>query len=88
MLNNFQGNVLTLGTIASVVNIVAQGVMMKEEPIIISHKLKFYVLIAESSFIDLCDSSYDDKHSFLDVVVLVFVNSQAVEKQLLRMNVP
>jgi len=55
VLNNSQDIVLTLGRFASLVNIVAQGVMMKEKPNANPHESKFYVLIAESSFIDLCD---------------------------------
>ncbi len=62
------------------VNIIAQGVMMKEKPNAIPHKSKFYVLIAESSIIDLCDSFDEDKHSFLDVVVLIFMNLWVVKK--------
>jgi hypothetical protein len=62
--------------------------MTKEDPSAISHKSKFYVLIAGSSSINLCDSFDDNRHSFLDVVVLVFVNSRAIEKQLLQMDVP
>jgi hypothetical protein len=42
-----QDNVVTLGTITSVVNIVARGILMKEKPIAVSHDSKFYVLIAK-----------------------------------------
>jgi len=56
---------------------------MKEEHNVISHKSKFYALIMESSFINLCDSFDGERHSFLDVVVIVSVNSRDAKKQLL-----
>jgi hypothetical protein len=80
VLNNPQDIVLTLGKTTSMANIVAQGVTMKEKPNAICHESKFYILITESSFIDLCDYFDEDKHSFFYVVVLVFVNSRVVEK--------
>jgi hypothetical protein len=56
VINNFQYIVVTLGTTALMANIVVGGIMMEEKPIVISHNLKFSILIVESSFIDLCDS--------------------------------
>jgi hypothetical protein len=61
-------------------NIAAKGVVMKEKPTIISHNLKFFILIVESSFIDLYDSSDEDGPSLFDVVVPISVNSQPIEK--------
>jgi hypothetical protein len=57
VLNNFQGNVVTSGIAASVVNIVTEGIMIKEKPIMLSHNSKFSILIMESLFIDFYDSS-------------------------------
>jgi hypothetical protein len=72
--NNFQNIVLTLGTIASVTNIVAKGVMMKEKPNAISHDFNFFVLIMESLFINLYDSSDKDDPTLPNVIVPNFVN--------------
>ncbi len=47
MLNNPQDNVVTLGTITLVANIVARGILMKEKPIAVSHDSKFYVSIVK-----------------------------------------
>jgi hypothetical protein len=63
-----------------VANIAANGVVMKEEPTTISHNLKFFILIVESSFIDLYDSFDEDGPSLFDVVVPISVNSQPIEK--------
>jgi hypothetical protein len=52
-----------------------EGIVMKEEPNPISHDLKFFVLLVESLFIDLCDFSNEDGPSLLDVVVPLCVNS-------------
>jgi hypothetical protein len=46
---------------------------MKEKPILISHDSKFYVPMAKSSFIDLCDSFDEDGPSLLDVVIPIYV---------------
>ncbi len=71
--------VLTSSTIASMANIATKGVLMKEEPIVVYHSSKFFVLIAKSLLINLCD--YSDEHNpSLPNVVFVFVNSQADEK--------
>jgi hypothetical protein len=75
----------TLGTTALVANIVAGGIMMKEEPNLISHDSKFYILMAKSSFIDLCDSFHKEGSSFPNVVVPIFVNSQHIEEQHLHL---
>jgi len=75
VLNNFQGNVVTSGIAASVVNIVTEGIMIKEKPIMLSHNSKFSILIMESLFIDFYDSSNKENLSFLDILVLVVRNS-------------
>jgi len=75
VLNNSHDIVLTLGTNASVVNIVAKNIMMKEEPNLVSHDSKFYIVMVKSLFINLCDFSNKDSPSFPNVVVLVFMNS-------------
>ncbi len=56
------------------------GVLMKEKPITIFHDSKFFVLIVESWFINLCDFFDEDSPSPLDVVVHVFANLQADKK--------
>jgi hypothetical protein len=56
--------ILMFGTTTLVVNILAQGVLMKEKPTAVSHDLKFSIPIAESSFINLCNS-YDEDDLFL-----------------------
>jgi hypothetical protein len=56
-------------------NITVKGILTKEKPIAISHNSKFYVSVAKSSFINLCDSSDEDGRSFPNVVVPVFMNS-------------
>ncbi len=85
--NNSQDNVVTLGTSASMANIVVRSVVMKEKPNVIFHDSKFFVPIVESLFIDLCDSSNEDDLSPLDVVVPISMNSWADEKQALRTEV-
>ncbi len=75
MLNNSPNVVLTLGTTTSMANIATKGVLMKEKPTSIFQDSKFFVLIAKSSFSDLCDSFDKNDLSFLNVVVLAFVNS-------------
>ncbi len=75
VLNNSQDNVVTLGTAASMANIVMKSVVMKEQPTVIFHDSKFFVPIADSLFIDLCDSSNKDDLSPLDVVVPISMNS-------------
>jgi len=72
--NNSHDIVLTLGTNASVVNIIAKNIMKKEEPNLVSHDSKFYILMAKSSFINLCDYSNKDSPSLHNVVVSVFMN--------------
>jgi hypothetical protein len=54
--------------------------VMKEEPIAASRNLNLFFLIMELSFIDLYDSFDEDVLYLLDVVVLIFVNSQPIEK--------
>jgi hypothetical protein len=73
--NNSQDTVLAPRIIASVANIVAENIVMKEEPNLVSHNLKFFISMAESLFIDLCDFFNEDNPSFLDVVVHVYMNS-------------
>jgi hypothetical protein len=46
-------------------NIVAKGIMMKEEPNLVSHDSKFPVLMAKSSFINLYDFFEKTTHPFL-----------------------
>jgi hypothetical protein len=75
--NNFQNIVLTPGTITLVTNIVAEGVMMKEKPNAIFHDLIFFVLITESSFINLYDSSDKDDPTFPNVIVPNSMNFKA-----------
>ncbi len=84
VLNNFQDIVVTLGIITLVANITMGGVLMKEKPIVIFHNSNFFVLIAESPFINICDSSNEDGPSPLDVVVHVFTNLQVDKKMLFR----
>ncbi len=79
--NNSQDFFLTPITIASMANIVVEGVLMKEEPNAIFDNSKFFVPIVESSFINLCDFSNEDNPSLLDVVVPIFMNSRADKKQ-------
>ncbi len=55
---------------------------MKEEPNVIFHNSKFYVLTTESSFINLCDSFDKDNPTLPNVVVLFFVNLQVNKEQL------
>jgi hypothetical protein len=78
-LNNSQDIVLTPNTIA-LVNIVAKGIVMKEEPNLVSHDSKFFVLMAESSFINIYDSFEEENPSLLDVVVPLYMNSQPIEE--------
>jgi hypothetical protein len=73
--NNFKDIVLTLGTTTSMANIAMKGILMKEKPTIVSHNTKFFISVAESSFINLCDSSNEDGPSFPNVVVPIFMNS-------------
>jgi hypothetical protein len=73
--NNPQDNVVTLSTTTLVANIAMRGILIKEKPTIVSHNSKFSILIAKSSFIDLCDSSNKDGPSPLDVVITIFINS-------------
>ncbi len=77
--NNYQDIVLTLGMATSMANIVVKGVVMKEEPNLVSHNSKFFVSMVESSFVDLCAFSNEDDPSLLDVVVL-YVNSRHIEE--------
>lgn len=77
--NNFQDIVLTLGRTTLMANIVAEGIMMKEKPNLVSHDSKFFVLVVKFSFIDLCDSSNKDSPSLLNVVAPFCMNSQLVK---------
>jgi hypothetical protein len=63
-----------------VANIDAEAVVMKEEPNLVSHNLKYFVPMVKSLFIDLCDSSDKDGPFCLDVVVLLCVNSWLAEE--------
>jgi hypothetical protein len=74
--NNSQGNVVTLSIATSMANIAMEGILMKEEPTMVSHDSKFSILIVESLFINFCDSFNKDNPSFLHVLVPIFVNSQ------------
>ncbi len=67
--------VSTLGTTTLVANIAMKGVLMKEEPIVVSHSSKFSVLITKSSFINLCDSFDENDCSLPNVIVFVLVKS-------------
>jgi hypothetical protein len=78
--NNSQDIILTLRIAALVANITMKDVVMKEEPNLVSHDSKFSILMAKSSFIDLCNYSNEDSPSILDVVVLFYVNSQPNKK--------
>ncbi len=62
--NKFQDIVLTPCTFASVANIDPEGIVMKKKPIVVSRNLKFFILIVESSFIDLY-GSFDEDGPFL-----------------------
>jgi hypothetical protein len=57
-----------------------EGDMMNEAPNVIFHDSKFFVLIVESSFINLCDYFNKDNPSLPDVVP-IFMNSRANEEQ-------
>jgi hypothetical protein len=61
--------------------------MIKEEPILISHDLKFYVSMAKSSFINLCDSSNEDDLSLPNVFVPISMNYQLLEDKPLHLDV-
>lgn len=87
-LNNSQDIVLTSGIIALVANIATKGVVMKEEPNPISHDSKFFVLLVESSFINLCDFSKEEDPSLLDVVVPEYVKFWPVKEQPPHLDVP
>jgi hypothetical protein len=66
--NNSQNIVVTLSTTALVVNNTVGNILMKEEPIKVSHDLKFFISIMKSSFINLCESFDEDGPSPPDVV--------------------
>jgi hypothetical protein len=53
VLNHFQDIVVTFSIVTSMANIAMRGVIMKEEPITVSHVSKFYVSIVESIFVIL-----------------------------------
>jgi hypothetical protein len=72
--NNSQDIVLTLGTTTSMANIVVIGVVMKEEPKLVSHDSKFSIPMAKSSFINLCDFSDENGPSLPNVVFPLCVN--------------
>jgi len=84
--NNFQDIVVTPSTTTSMANFAVENILIKEEPIAISHNWKFYIFIAKSSFIDLCDSFDKDGPSPLEVGH-VSVNSQTNKEQPLQMEV-
>jgi hypothetical protein len=73
--NNFKDIVLTLGTTTSMANIAMKSILMKEKPTTISHNIEFSISVAESLFINLCNSSNEDGPSFPNVVVPIFMNS-------------
>jgi hypothetical protein len=83
--NNFQDILITLGIVAWVANIVVEGLLMKEEPIMVSHYLKLLVSILKTLFIDICDSSNKDNLSPPNVIVLVSMNSKITEKRALSL---
>ncbi len=85
--NNSQDTILTLVIAALVANITIKDVVIKEEPNLVSHDLKFSVVMAESSFIDLCNYSNEDSPSLLDVVVPLYVNSRPTKEQPLHLDV-
>jgi len=64
----------------SMANIFVKGVVMKEEPNLVSHDSKFFVWMVESSFVDLCASFNEDDPSLLDVVVLLYMNYRHIEE--------
>jgi hypothetical protein len=74
--------------VASVANIVAEGVLMKEEPTMVTHDSKFSVSIAKTLVIDLCDSFDKDDLSPPNVVVPMSMISRINEELALRMEVP
>jgi hypothetical protein len=78
--NNYQDFFLTLGMATSMANIFVKGVVMKEEPNLVSHDSKFFVWMVESSFVDLCASFNEDDPSLLDVVVLLYMNYRHIEE--------
>jgi hypothetical protein len=86
VLNNFQDIVQTLNTITSVANIAMKGVVMMEKPNLVSHNSKFSILMAKSSFLDLCDSFNGNDPSLPNVVVHVYMNSQPAKEQPLHLN--
>jgi hypothetical protein len=53
-----------------VANIVVVGIIMKEEPNVVTSNLKFFILIVESSFINLCDPFDKNGPSLLNVIVV------------------
>ncbi len=74
-----QDIIVTLGTTTSVANILTEGVMMKEKSNLVSHNLKFFIPMAESTFINLCDSFEEDGPSLPNVVVPFCEDSQLAE---------
>jgi hypothetical protein len=71
---------VTLSIIALMANIVAEDVVMKEESNLVSHNSKFFILMVESSFINLCDSSDENGPFLLDLVVPLFMNSKLAKE--------
>jgi hypothetical protein len=71
---------MTPNIVALVANIVVDGVVMKEEPNLVSQNLNFFVPMAKFLFIDLCDSFDKDGPSFPYVVVLFYGNSWLAKK--------
>jgi hypothetical protein len=69
-----QDTIIKSSTTTLVVNIVAQGVMMKEKPNAVSPNSKV------SLFIDLCDSSNEDDLAIHVVVIPISMNLQVAEK--------
>jgi len=63
-----QDTLITSSTTTLMANIVAQDVMMKEKPNVVSPNLKV------SSFINLCDSFDKDDLAILVVVIFISMN--------------
>jgi hypothetical protein len=74
VLKHSQDIVIISSTTTLVVNIVAQGVMVKEKLNVVSPNSKVAL------FIDLCDSSDEDDLAIHVVIIPISMNLQVVEK--------